>query len=336
MENLKAIGPLSLEGNVSENWRRWIQRWELYVKASGADKKPEATQCAIFLHTIGQDAIDVYNTFAFTEADTDKINPIIRKFEEHCAWKKNLTYERYKFNTCVQDGRPFDAFLVDLVNKSKTCEFGELRDSLIKDRIVCGIDDSDLRERLLRDTKLTKDKAVEFVRAAETSKTHAKSLNENQLEAAAINKFSRKTIKKAKPTSSTTTKPKHNMANQKQTSKPCKRCGQKHEINKCPAYGKTCHKCNGKNHFANMCFTKNSSELHTVTEDQTDQTNDNLFIGEILAVDRENTNELLVNLKINGKEIKFKVDTGAQCNVIPRVDMDEINNSAQLNYPNIR
>ena len=133
------------------------------VVASGADKKPEATQCAIFLHTIGQDAIEVYNTFVFTEAQSNKIDHLIQKFEEHCAWKKNLTFERYKFNTCVQDGRPFDSFLFDLVNKSKTCEFGELKNSLIKDRIVCGIDNRELRERLLRDTKITMDKAIEFI-----------------------------------------------------------------------------------------------------------------------------------------------------------------------------
>ena len=271
MERLKSIEPLSLQGNVAENWRRWIQRWKLYVVASGADKKTEAIQCAIFLHTIGQDAIEVYNTFTFTEEQVDKINPLIQKFEDHCAWKKNLTYERYKFNTCVQHGRPFDAFLVDLVNKSKTCEFGELKNSLIKDRIVFGVDNSELRERLLRDTKLTMDKAIEFMRAAETSKSHAKSLDEGQLEASVINKSSAKPARKSNPTSSTTTKPKNPRVDQRQPrNQPCKRCGIKHDINKCPAYGKTCYKCTGKNHFANMCFTKSPPRVHTVAQDEPD------------------------------------------------------------------
>ena len=335
METLKSIGPLSLEGNVCENWRRWIQRWRLYIVASGADKKPEATQCAIFLHTIGQDAIDVYNTFTFTEAETDKIDPLIQKFEQHCAWKKNLTFERYKFNTCIQDGRPFDAFLVDLVNKSKTCEFGELKNSLIKDRIVCGIDNSELRERLLRDTKLTMEKAIEFMRAAETSKTHAKSLNESQLEASVINK-SHNSVKKPNQTNTTsTTKQKNGRSDQKHPSKPCKRCGTKHEINKCPAYGKTCHKCNGKNHFANVCFTKTFSKVHTV-ENQPNTTDKSLFIGEVHAVEHDNADELYVNLKINGTYLKFKVDTGAQCNVIPRSDLDQIDKSAKISSTSVK
>ena len=155
MEHMKSIGALSLNGNVAENWRKWKQRWDLYAVASGAEKKPEATQCAILLHTIGQDALDVYNTFTFTEEEENKIKPLIKKFEDHCAWKKNLTYEWYRFNTCTQDSRPFDTFLVDLINKAKTCEFGTLQDSLIKDRIVKNYVEStikELRERLLRDT----------------------------------------------------------------------------------------------------------------------------------------------------------------------------------------
>ena len=35
----------------------------------------------------------------------------------------------------------------------------------------------------------------------------------------------------------------------------CKNCGRFHEHGKCPAFGKTCHKCNKLNHFAFNCQT---------------------------------------------------------------------------------
>ena len=35
---------LSLEGNSSENWRRWIQRFELYLVAKEKTKKPDLTK----------------------------------------------------------------------------------------------------------------------------------------------------------------------------------------------------------------------------------------------------------------------------------------------------
>ena len=33
----------------------------------------------------------------------------------------------------------------------------------------------------------------------------------------------------------------------------CERCGYKHRIRNCPAFGKRCHKCNEKGHFKKMC-----------------------------------------------------------------------------------
>ena len=70
------------------------------------------------------------------------------------------------FYTCIQNTRPFDTFLIDLINKAKSCEFENLHDSLIRDRIVCGIDCKQTQERLLRNSDLTLE--LTFVRACET------------------------------------------------------------------------------------------------------------------------------------------------------------------------
>lgn len=78
MEHVKPIGPLRMEGNIAENWRKWKQRWILYAKASGVDAKDEETQCAVFLDTIGDEALEVYDTFSFAEAEGGKIEPLLR------------------------------------------------------------------------------------------------------------------------------------------------------------------------------------------------------------------------------------------------------------------
>ena len=36
----------------------------------------------------------------------------------------------------------------------------------------------------------------------------------------------------------------------------CKYCGKSHNKGKCPAYGKTCNGCGGKNHFEAKCMQK--------------------------------------------------------------------------------
>ena len=68
-------------------------------------------------------------------------------------------------------------------NKARTCEFENLQDSLIRDIIVCGIDDKNIRERLLRDNNLTLDRAAAIVRASETLKSQVHELDGKTVDA---------------------------------------------------------------------------------------------------------------------------------------------------------
>lgn len=68
----KPPGTLSLEGNLSENWRVWIQKFDIYLIASGIAEKSDKVKCATFFHFAGGDAIKVYNTFQFDD-DVDDL-----------------------------------------------------------------------------------------------------------------------------------------------------------------------------------------------------------------------------------------------------------------------
>ena len=45
----------------------------------------------------------------------------------------------------------------------------------------------------------------------------------------------------------------------------CRYCGQQHQQRQCPAYGKICRKCGKKNHFANVC---RSRDIQTLDQDE--------------------------------------------------------------------
>ena len=72
-----------------------------------------------------------------------------------------------------------------------------------------------------------------------------------------------------------------------------------------------------------MCFLRKTRDpkpqkIHDVQHiNSHEDSHDDLFIGEIDALNKPPENELFVALKVNGKDIHFKIDTGAQCNVIP-------------------
>ena len=72
--------------------------------------------------------------------------------DEYCTPKKNVTYEPHVFNTRAQGATEgIDAYVTELRKLARNCEFGELHDSIIRDRIVCGIRSNEVWKRLLRE-----------------------------------------------------------------------------------------------------------------------------------------------------------------------------------------
>ena len=95
----------------------------------------------------------------------------MKKFEENCTPRKNTIYERHLFNNrSQQKGESFDQFYSDLCQLSQTCDFDNMGDQMIWDRIVVGIYNSGLREGLFRLRKdLTLTKAVDVCCAWEAT-----------------------------------------------------------------------------------------------------------------------------------------------------------------------
>ena len=143
---------LKLSGNVSENWRTYKQMWSNYAIISNLGARPEAYKVALFLHCIGAEALKVYNGFTFEEEDDARtLTAIMEKFEQFSVGEINETYERYVFNSRNQiENEPFDVYFTELKALSKSCNFGELSESLLRDRIVLGIRNTQTRKKLLR------------------------------------------------------------------------------------------------------------------------------------------------------------------------------------------
>ena len=80
-----------------------------------------------------------------------------------------MIYERARFNSHKQEkGEPVDSFITDLHALPEHCDYKDLHDEMIRDRIVVGLRDAALSEKLQLDSKLTLEKAVTTARQAET------------------------------------------------------------------------------------------------------------------------------------------------------------------------
>ena len=92
--------------------------------------------------------------------------------------------ELAKFNKRSQlPDEPVEQFIASLYNLAADCNFGELKDELIHDRIVVRIRDASLSERLQMDPDLTLEKPKTVVRQREAVHEQQVTLKGERLEA---------------------------------------------------------------------------------------------------------------------------------------------------------
>ena len=242
--------------NLAHSWKRWRKEVELYMELAMVGKKEE-TIVKLSLYIVGSQGREIYETLSFDqEHEKRSFKDIVEAFSNYCDPKKNETIERYKFVTRVQEAREkLDKFITDVKILAPMCSFEQLKESLIRDRIICDMTDSKLRQDLSKIPELSLDKCIENCCLAKLSKERSKEIEDNARVYAFNAGQGGKQNRSRKVRHEYNSKQLYNAVGM---DRKCKYCGGMHEWNKtkCPAYGKECRKCHKLNHFASVCKTK--------------------------------------------------------------------------------
>lgn len=112
--------------------------WTILI-ASGIDEKVDKVKVATFLHVAGVETRRIYNTFIIPKENMDKV--LIQCLECYVEPRKNSTYVRHICLTCKQETHhTINNYVTDFKKiKAIQCKLGDLKDSLIQDKIICGI-----------------------------------------------------------------------------------------------------------------------------------------------------------------------------------------------------
>lgn len=357
MEFVKPVDNLKLDGNLSDNWRRFKRSFDIFLTAAELNDKSYQIKVATFLNAIGEEALEVFESLNLTGADKGNYNTVIAAFENICKQKTNEVYERFVFYQRNQkENEPFDSFLMDIKKLVRTCEFGNMEENMLRDRIVMGVHSKQLQTKLLEASNLNCNTAIEKCRADEATKQQSNAMQTNQT-VFEVNKFHSKNIvnnynnkykgknnrkdrfhsqnNKQQENHWQGQRDKQNSNNlkndnQNKQNNKCRFCNTLHKPRECPAYGKYCRVCNKKNHYGIVCRFKNVQQItNSNLNDKNDNNSNNsisdnsdLYIHTVNKVLNTNTAEQdYLNawkelIKINGKEIAFKIDTGSDVNVL--------------------
>ncbi|KAF2888340.1 hypothetical protein ILUMI_17835 [Ignelater luminosus] len=172
---LSPLQPLNLTGNVSHNFKLWLQRFQIYLKAHNLDMETEERQVNILLNYIGDKCITVFNSFNLTNAESKSVKTVIDKFTDHFAPKKHLTLLGHNcFARKQKSDEPFEDYFTAIINLGLQCDLRALREELTKAKIISGLDSKydDLRTRLMaeEDKTLTLSYVTKYLKTAESSR----------------------------------------------------------------------------------------------------------------------------------------------------------------------
>lgn len=333
-------------GNISKDWEKWRNSFKIYFDACELTKKDAKVQTNILLHVIGEQGREVYEQFQEKPVD---LKSALAKFDAYFLLKKNITVQRHCFFTRNQkENESIEQYSFELKKLAVKCEFKDLCDDLVRDRLICGIKDSAMRERLLREPNLTLQKSIEICNIAQMSKMQAGTIKKEGMEqnvycigsdcteedlnqdlnyayfmsrrrgaAAGRGRGGGRSWRGARSSRPPPPARAHPSAHSAASAvrRPayqrldnarnacCQMCGMSH-INhqKCPAYGRRCLRCNRLNHFSRVC------KVYELQSEHTDQ---------VIYYFNHNNSDWSVTVDINKVEISFKIDTGADVNVLP-------------------
>lgn len=139
-----------------------------------------------------------------------------------------------------------------------SCDFGVLKEELIRDIIVIGVKNDKLSETLQLDSELTLENAIAKARQSETVREQQSVVRQTENKIEVIKSGARKKNITEKTKMNKDTEHKHNGRN-----KMCSKCGAIpfHPWFKCPANDKICSKCKRRGHYAKLCRNQKVEEV---------------------------------------------------------------------------
>ena len=133
-----------------------------------------------------------------------------------------------------------DSYMSDLRLGLPECRYRNDADELLKDQFIFGIHNKEIQDHLLAEIKETDNsvRALYEARKIESKLAQRQMLAIINLGLVSVDEIKNKSTRQVCD---------------------CDHCGCSHAKRDCPAYGKECYQCGGKNHFGKICRSSKGS-----------------------------------------------------------------------------
>ena len=331
--------PSDFDFSKPSSWPQWRDRYTRYTIAAKIDKEDARIRINDLVYTMGSDAETVYTSFKLSADDEKNYKTVLDKFNDYFVPQVNVIHERAVFNERTQEsGESVEAFVRALYVLSATCDFKDSKDDRILDRLVVGLLDKEVSKELQMKKTLTLTDAITMARQAEHVKDQVTSQQSGGNSVDEVKRGGKR------PSGSTRSfrgrgqgassrgqpKPDHRDSQSGSSGKICKFCKGDHPMDKklCPARNAKCHQCGKKGHYASCCPNRGGGSRQNVREVTMPGGENPYFLGSVGSKSTDKPWE--VKLKIHGRSVLFKLDSGADVTVMTGQSYKSLKNAPAL------
>ena len=156
---------LRTTGNMRDNWDRFQDHFEHWSIMQGwrdeGAAKPHRELAALCIAMDEEARQKLKYDVQMTDEERKVPATVMAKMRALYNPCKNVIFERFLFNSATQKPtETVSAFITRLRELAATCEYGNLQDSLIRDRLVVGIADKTVQKKLFSNAQLTLTQAI--------------------------------------------------------------------------------------------------------------------------------------------------------------------------------
>ena len=165
-----------------EDWKTYVERVNLSLTANDITDRDKKR--AVLLSVCGARTYHTIRGLVAPSKLTDlAYDEIGMRVQEHYNPILVVTVQRYKFNSRVcQPEESVAKFVAALRHLGIHCDYGDSLNNMLRDRLICGITDARIQQRLLAETKVDFKRVMEITQAMETADRDATHLQGLQKE----------------------------------------------------------------------------------------------------------------------------------------------------------
>jgi len=122
MASVRLQPPSSFDFKNPDEWPKWKRRFQQFRLASGLSEDGEEKQVSTLMYCMGEDAEDTLASANISEEDRKQYETVIRKFDAFFKVRKNVIFERARFNRRVQrQDESAEQFITSLYSLAENC-----------------------------------------------------------------------------------------------------------------------------------------------------------------------------------------------------------------------